>query len=110
MILRFGGKNVEGAKCQQAVMYVLPAHGDSVPPDTPVVLKQRAQGVDGHEGFDGDFEPVGKMSLCCRTGQGSIPFSETDLLTMAMRTRAVNLLKRAREAQTPNTALQKSTM
>ena len=95
---------------QHAIMNVLSAHGDSVPPDTPVMLQQRAQGVDGHEGFDGNFEPVDKTSLCCRTGQGSIPFSETDLLTMAMRTRAVNLLKRAREAQTPNTALQKSTM
>ena len=51
---------------QHAIVYVLSAHGDSVPPDTPVVLKQRAQGVDGHEGFDGDFESVNKTSLCCR--------------------------------------------
>ena len=91
-------------------MPLLSAHSDPVPPDTPVVLQQRAQGVDGHEGFDGDLKPVDKMSLRWVTGQESIPFSGTDLLTMAMRTRAVNLLKRAREAQTPNTALQKSTM
>ena len=92
------------------IMYVLSAHGDSVPPDTPVVLQQRAQGVDGHEGFDGDLEPVDEIcfSLLSKTRVHSI--FRADLLTMAMRTRAVNLLKRAREAQTPNTALQKSTM
>ena len=34
----------------------------------------------------------------------------SNLLTMAVLTRAVNLLKSAREAQPPNTALQKSTI
>ena len=39
---------------------LLSAHGDTVPQDTPVVLEQRAHGVDGHEGLDGDLEPADK--------------------------------------------------
>ena len=72
------------------------------------MFQQRAQGLEGYQGFDGDLKPEDKFTL--EVGKKKVTLCKANLLKMAVRTRAVNLLKRAREAQTPNTALQNSTM